>query len=478
MSACFFKKLFFIVLVTLSPALPNNVFGQFQYNYLPMDSFHYAQKNLLIDIFKNNLSVAKAKAGGKYQSKIHELYDERTKKLIEFANENYFINDDGLQSLVQNILDDILKNDPVTRRSINLLITRDPAPNAYCWGEGTITINLGLLQRLNSESELAFIIAHELSHHLANHVHENAHNIIIKRNNKAEIKDKIKELGNLDAFKNIIYDEFEYTRQYEMKADSMALCLLQDTRYDITAYKKVFAILDSAKYPVLKADTHIEKVFNFSKYPFKEKWLIAPESSFGVPDSTSFFIFNKDSLRTHPDLVLRTAYLDSMVAINNYAVKKNDDPFSKEFKARIDFEMAESSYQLKNYAYSLFYLLQLKEIYPSNRYVNTRTAHLLVELYKCRKNHTFGKYVPLLRTYPAQMESVFIFLNNLRMTEIGKIAFNFLNNEKHFDKTNEDHHYLLWEISDLLDIGDVREAVKEEYIQNFPDGKYSLFFNN
>ena len=42
---------------------------------------------------------------------------------------------------------------------IRLLIHRSPIPHAACYGKGSTALNLGLLRRLQNESQLAFVLA-------------------------------------------------------------------------------------------------------------------------------------------------------------------------------------------------------------------------------------------------------------------------------------------------------------------------------
>lgn len=52
----------------------------------------------------------------------------------------------------------------------------DAKPNAYASGDGSIAITTAMLQYLESEDEVAFVLGHEIAHHMANHIEETKQN--------------------------------------------------------------------------------------------------------------------------------------------------------------------------------------------------------------------------------------------------------------------------------------------------------------
>ena len=87
-----------------------------------------------------------------------------------------------IYSLVNKIVPDVLLDN--RQYSVNIFIIEDPSINAYCYPNGTIVINTGLLAALHSEAELVAILSHEIAHYVLDHSIINI-NETIKREKRA-----------------------------------------------------------------------------------------------------------------------------------------------------------------------------------------------------------------------------------------------------------------------------------------------------
>src|SRR5262245_25727508 len=52
---------------------------------------------------------------------------------------------------------------------LQLFISRSGVPNAFNSGDGNVVVNIGLLPYLENESQLAFVLCHELAHQYFDH---------------------------------------------------------------------------------------------------------------------------------------------------------------------------------------------------------------------------------------------------------------------------------------------------------------------
>lgn len=93
-----------------------------------------------------------------------------------------------------------------------VLLLRDPNPNAFSVGSGIIYITEGLLARLGSEAELAAVMAHELAHQLLGHTRE-----------------AIQSQGLTQQES----PSFSYSLKREIEADTLSLKILKVARYDL-----------------------------------------------------------------------------------------------------------------------------------------------------------------------------------------------------------------------------------------------------
>ena len=71
---------------------------------------------------------------------------------------------------LQLIVDEIVKaNQSLQGKTFKCYFSRSGVPNATYIGEGIILFHMGLFQRLENESQAAFVIGHELAHFLLQH---------------------------------------------------------------------------------------------------------------------------------------------------------------------------------------------------------------------------------------------------------------------------------------------------------------------
>jgi predicted Zn-dependent protease len=92
-----------------------------------------------------------------------------------------------------------------------VLVIDSDEPNAFSLGEGIIVITKGLILEINTEAELAAIIAHEMAHHLLGHCRDA---LTATANNKQNSP------------------KYLFSLQQELDADAIAVNLLVSARYN------------------------------------------------------------------------------------------------------------------------------------------------------------------------------------------------------------------------------------------------------
>ncbi|MBN8547832.1 MAG: M48 family metalloprotease [Deltaproteobacteria bacterium] len=108
-----------------------------------------------------------------------------------------------------------------------IMITGDASPNAYVTQVNEIVLSRGLLGMLSSNSELAFVVAHELGH------------IMLGHNSPQNGRDaRFAFTGNAGHVENQI--------QREIEADRFALKLLNSSGFDIQSSVSLLARLSQS----------------------------------------------------------------------------------------------------------------------------------------------------------------------------------------------------------------------------------------
>jgi predicted Zn-dependent protease len=123
---------------------------------------------------------------------INEQIDYRIDLLLSLMTSGEILFDSPLQKYVEAVFYKLLKANPVIDQSYQVIVSRSSVPNAFNVGGGFIIINTGLIERLQSEEELAFILAHELSHQVMDHVNQNIAENVIAETDKVR-KEQIKK---------------------------------------------------------------------------------------------------------------------------------------------------------------------------------------------------------------------------------------------------------------------------------------------
>src|SRR4029079_18414560 len=113
---------------------------------------------------------------------IYENQFEEINDLVKTRSVTAPIAQQYLQSMVRQV---IAANPELAKLHTRIFFTRDWWPNAASMGEGTIGINAGLMIFLHNESELVFVICHELAHYYRDHTQKAIDKYVEKVNSDA-----------------------------------------------------------------------------------------------------------------------------------------------------------------------------------------------------------------------------------------------------------------------------------------------------
>ena len=105
-----------------------------------------------------------------YHTKLRREVDEECRDYL-YKLEDIAYDDDFITSYVQNIFAKLTATgiDPNRNERLNVRVIQSPEPDAYMLPNGTMLISTGLLCTLDSENELAAVIASEMAHFVLDH---------------------------------------------------------------------------------------------------------------------------------------------------------------------------------------------------------------------------------------------------------------------------------------------------------------------
>jgi len=369
---------------------------------------------------------------------LSEVYRLRWKSIEEKFDKQEIFLSASAQSYLNQIVSEIRKSNPsISKTEFSCYFSRSYIPNASYIGEGLILFNMGLFQRLDNESELAFILCHEIAHFLLQHAEKSMNDYVTMMNSKATqaelSKIKKSEYGKRERLLNLVegltFDSRRHSRSHESQADSMAVELLRNTRFSISGAVTTMEKLDVIDTDTLNIADCLAKMFNATQYPFQKRWLSKDAGLLGGLAKLAGEEM-ADSLKTHPDCKKRIELLRNQMKDWRQTTSSNFILDSVRFvNLRDDFryETAEYAYIDKNYTRSLFLTMELINAKPGDAYLVTHIGKLLNGLYIGQKTHTLGKVID----YPSpgnqpNYNLLLQFVQNLYLDEIAGINYYFL----------------------------------------------------
>ena len=458
--------------------------AQFEKNYYPAPIDDTISSETLRQI-KVKLALDKSRINepkGKVNDYLQELYEKRAEFVIQNFNGDYFINDTEISPYLQSILDVICKSNPQLSSEARVYAFRSNAVNAMSFGEGTIAFTLGLLSRMESEDQIAFVLCHEMAHYYAKHSDLKAIDFA-RLNYDKEIKKKVKEIAKSDYGQYTKFTKLigslglsinKHSREKEFESDSLALLFYMNTKYDLHAPIRTLEILDSADVSLHPENIDLKKHFNFTAYPFKDHWLsYTPGSNWYASQNE----VENDSLRTHPSCKKRIDALQAQLKSYNLAYKGpfySPETKATYFQTRSDFEIVESTFHFKQYGKTLFLSLILLDRYPNNIYLHSMISKCLYQLYRYQKNHELGTVLSLPDPrFDENYDRVLTFLHALRLMEIASLSYYYPMTKKEIYGNDEEFLYACWLSSQSEVSQESPDKIKLRYKSMFPSGKYN-----
>jgi len=373
----------------------------------------------------------------RYKTDYKNIYKSRWENIRGVFDKKEVYTSQAAQQYLDAIVSEIVKSNPLLKGyQINCYFSRSGVPNASYIGEGIILFNMGLFQRLDDESEVAFVLCHEISHYILKHT-ENSITRYVTTMNSDEVQGELRKIKNTEfgkreaidkLTKGITFNSRRHSRDHESQADSMGVVLLLNTRFNPSGATKTLAILDDIDKDTLDIEACLRKELNSPGYPFQNRWITKNTGLLGGQAKLKKDVKLDDSLKTHPDCKARIAILEPM--ITHAAVKQNYVVSKESFdtlRQRFKYEVVEYAFASDNYTYSLHTALMLLQQYPQDPYLVTQIGRIMNGCFTAQKSHTLGKFIELPAPYqPANYNVLLQFIQNLYLEDYAGIGYNYL----------------------------------------------------
>jgi len=372
-----------------------------------------------------------------YKKQRKRFYTKQLKSLKKRLSDSTFIFNDNLSTRIQNIFDEIYRANPeLINNNFRFLIDKSLFPNAAAYGNGLFTINLGLFTLLDSEDEMAFVICHELAHQYLLHIKSKIDKYVSKVNSK-ELKAKTKEIkkmkygrnsAGIELLKDLNFDFSEHSRASELEADEKGLDYFSKTKYNQNAAFTSLVKLGSLENIVFKHKVNWALIFNLKDYHFDEKLLESEESIFNSNTIINDYEWDKDSLKSHPNINVRIDKLNTGNLDLSDTIKKVEDKDykkSKELSKKLSISTALDSGKLDLVIYLLAQNMENKK--HDKPYYIGKISQVLKDIYILKKSHTIGHYVPYENNLSNEiyLNDIKRFIHNIDLYELKSLIKNF-----------------------------------------------------
>jgi Zn-dependent protease with chaperone function len=370
-------------------------------------------------------------------------YERVYKERWQFIKDKFDRKEIYTSAIVQQYLDDLTNE---IRKSNSLLqnhvfecwFSRSYMPNASYIGEGIILFNMGLFERLNNESEAAFIICHEIAHYVMKHSEKRIDNYVtaINSENVQRELEQIKgsEYRKREQLEKLVtklsFSSKRHERDHESEADSLAVELMHNTRFDVKASLSTINLLDTIDIDTLNVADCLKKTFNFPAYPFQQKWIRKEEGLLGGHAKLLKDESIVDSLKTHPECKVRIKMLEPLV--NKYAsVTGAKDIINKErfdsLKNIFRYEIIAYAFSSQNFTRSFFYTLELLQEKPSDPYLIVQLGKVFNSFYAFQKSHKLTKVIEFPSpVFPDNYNLLLQFVQNLYLDDYASLSYHYL----------------------------------------------------
>ncbi len=328
-----------------------------QENYTPLKS-----SGSLPDIFTQNIRNI-------ITSDINDLNKQKeTDKLIKqtyLTEANYEIEkivksgntlvNDEITVYLNKIADVLLKNNTALRQQLHIYTLKSHVVNAYSYDKGYVFIDIGLIAQAETEAQLAYILAHEISHFTKKH-HINGY----VKNEKIDNRSY-----NGENSEDKLIEKCQYSKEFESEADLEGFKLFEQSNYNLKQAQKAFDVLQYSHLPF--------ELVEFKKTFFETDKFIIPQGYFLKEVSSIRNNSNEDDTKqTHPNTTKRKQAITELIANRSNDGRVNALVSQKEFEYIRDLSRMElCRLYLKNrdYPNALYAAYILNSKYPNNQYV-------------------------------------------------------------------------------------------------------------
>lgn len=440
---------------------------------LPGDQLKLFQSS---DLSKYNFNVEKkARQLAKNQDVLEfdialKLYTSSLLRISSMINSGDFYINDEISEYIEEMIQKIDPENDKETGIYRVLLSRSSVPNAFCVVDGTVIVNIGLIGLMENESQLAGVIAHEISH-------------FKKKHSLKQMKAFLDDQKSGRRSYTTQYLSMKYSRESEYEADAAGLNLIAASPYNAYDYTKALELVtgsttDSTGIDVLKFFK--SDVFKLDTSLISDKEVKRALRKASKKENKTLLSGNDDMFESHPEGQKRQLAANEILSSINYTaptVVLNSDIFLR-FQRLARYEIVKNDYFRADYLQGLHNALKLSELYPNDAFAQNM---VISNLYWICNLKSAGVLSDLLNETEIRnivsMAKLKLIFRDTPNDEIGKFLFTYLKKIWELDNSNETVLYYLASAADIHLGKETAKIHYKNYSTKFPNGIYITTVN-
>lgn len=352
----------------LSPIDFNTFEGIKSHGSIPDDLY----KSSIQKYFEQWLAFQKSGQKRSATKNKEEFWQKQFQQIDRMVQSGRFVFGDPISVYLNTIADTLLKDQPELRDEIRIYSFKSPSVNAFCLADGMIGINVGLLAHVQSEAELAFVIAHEISHYTAQHSFER-----FEQSKQLEKGGWRNRLHPIQKFDKLV----SRGREQEFDADQQGVEFFLKSSYHPAAMDEALSTLFESYVPYgrVKVGKDFLETDDFRIPAIYFKKELKP-----ISNQENYF----DETHNHPNIFKRRLAVKASMAKADTAGRTRFVQQEWKFyhlRKLARFESLREKLLYGSYGSALYDIYVLQKEYPNNTFLKLAKVHALYSLasFKC-----------------------------------------------------------------------------------------------
>ncbi len=281
--------------------------------------------------------------------------------------------------------------------------------NAFATDDGQLLVTTGLIARLNTEAELAFVLCHEMVHF------KKKHSIDIFIQKKVRTSKDYGENGGYESTLTFLSNAV-YSKEKEFEADKLGYATFSRTKYSSKNVLQAFEVLRRSSLP-------FDSTF-FDISFFETKNLVWPKSYILSKVSKPRFEEEDDKNSTHPNISKRVLAITEIGLGNtigeDFIVSEDAFLLSKKIS---QFEFCRLALLNADFSSCIYASYCLLKRYPDNKFLMTVISKALYSLSRSKKNRHEKESDD--KRFEGEQQKIGFFLNKLREKDAAVLSTDF-----------------------------------------------------